>query len=139
MYLVAYVSSAVTLFSDAELEALLATSRANNQKVDVTGILLYKDGNFMQVLEGPKESVQSVLKRIEGDQRHRGVIRLFEQEKEERDFGEWSMGFKRLHSNDGKNAPGQNDFLSMPLDSEQFVKHPSKARQLLLSFKRIVR
>jgi hypothetical protein len=92
MYLVAYVSSAVQLFSDTELEALLNKSRANNEKVGVTGMLLYKDGNFMQVLEGSKESVISVLKRVEADPRHCGVIRLFEQEEDKRDFGDWSMG-----------------------------------------------
>jgi hypothetical protein len=139
MYLVAYVSSAVELFSDAELDVLLKKSRANNQKVDVTGILLYKEGNFIQVLEGPKEAVASVLKRIEGDHRHRGVIRLFEQETAERDFGDWSMGFKRLDSGTGEVLPGSNDILKQSFDREDFIKHPSKARQLLLSFKKMFR
>jgi hypothetical protein len=139
MYLVAYVSSAVQLFSDADLEALLKISRVNNQKVGVTGILLYKEGNFIQVLEGPKESVESVLKRIEGDQRHRGVIRLFEQETAERDFGDWSMGFKRLDSVTGEDLLGSNDLLKQSFDRDEFIKNPSKARQLLLSFKKMFR
>jgi len=49
-----YVSSATELFSDTQLENLLLRSRQNNSTLGITGMLLYKDGNFMQCLEGPK-------------------------------------------------------------------------------------
>ena len=54
MFYTVYVSSAVDLFSDEELLKLLDVSRKNNQALDVTGMLLYKGGNFMQFLEGEK-------------------------------------------------------------------------------------
>ncbi len=58
MFFLVYVSSAVRPFSRVDLDDLLATSRANNARVGITGMLLYKDGNFMQVLEGDEEAVR---------------------------------------------------------------------------------
>jgi hypothetical protein len=57
MYRLVFVSSAVELFSRGQLEDLLKKSRQNNGAVDLTGMLLYKDGNFMQCSERPKEAV----------------------------------------------------------------------------------
>lgn len=68
IYLV-YVSSAVKLFSSAELQQLLRGARENNSSRDITGMLLYKDGNFMQVLEGEKEPVLALRDRISRDPR----------------------------------------------------------------------
>ncbi len=52
MFFLVYVSSAVVPFTPAALVDLLATSHKNNSKSAVSGMLLYKDGNFMQALEG---------------------------------------------------------------------------------------
>lgn len=49
MYQLVYLSSAVELFREEELKDLLATSRLNNEKLHVTGMLLYHEGNFIQV------------------------------------------------------------------------------------------
>ena len=137
MYMLVYVSSAVELFSDEELSQLLAKSRENNIARGVTGLLLYKDGNFMQFLEGPKEQVLEVMNKVKADQRHRGVIVLLQQEHEGREFEEWSMGFKKLQ--DRKGIVGYSEVLNLPLTSEEFLLHPSKSLQLLLSFKSAMR
>ena len=70
MVFLVYVSSAVKLFSDEELVQLLEASRENNSKIGVTGMLLYKEGNFMQLIEGPEESVRSLHAKISIDPRH---------------------------------------------------------------------
>jgi hypothetical protein len=139
MYLMVYVSSAVNLFSDQELEELLKTSRTKNEAVEVTGMLLYKDGNFMQLLEGPKDAVEKVFEKIEKDQRHRGIIRLLHETSADRNFGDWSMGFQKLDHDSAQDLPGYSDFLDVPLTSDDFVQHPSKAFSLLLNFKKVVR
>ena len=71
-----YISSAVRLMTDAELVSLLRQCRANNEKAGITGMLLYKGGNFMQALEGPEEDVDRLQRRIETDPRHTGIITL---------------------------------------------------------------
>jgi hypothetical protein len=139
MYSVIYVSSAIELLSDIELENILVASRRNNSKADITGMLLYKDGNFMQLLEGPQLAVKSLLDKIQDDPRHRGVLRLLEEETEKRNFTEWAMGFTKLDANTPCDLPGYSDFLNLDLTSEQFVNHPSKCLKLLLSFKKVIR
>jgi hypothetical protein len=139
MYTVIYVSSAVELFPEGELEKLLEKARLNNHSLGVTGMLLYKDGNFMQMLEGPKEAVLGLLVKIEADPRHRGILRLLQQERTEREFSDWAMGFKRLESKSAGELPGHSDFLDLPLNSEEFLQNPSKSLKLLLNFKKIIR
>jgi hypothetical protein len=139
MYRLIYVSSAVQLCSEKELEDLLTTSRKNNSAVGLTGMLLYKNGNFMQCIEGPKEAVCALETKIRSDPRHRGMIVLLREENAQPEFNEWAMGFKRLDSNSALEFPGYSDFLDLPLTSEEFQMHPSKSLKLLLSFKRDMR
>jgi hypothetical protein len=88
-----YVSSATKLFDEAALLELLRKARGRNALVGVTGMLLYRDGNFMQVLEGPASALDEVLARIERDPRHHGLLVLSSKPIEQREFGDWSMGF----------------------------------------------
>lgn len=88
-----YVSSATYLFSNAELEALLLEAAAYNRSKDVTGVLLYCDGNFMQCIEGPEESVLDVYSLITGSRRHKGLIEIQRVKIENRSFESWAMGF----------------------------------------------
>ena len=70
MYQLVYVSTATEPFSSEELTRLLETSRKNNTADGVTGMLLYHDGNFFQVLEGDRDAVIGVFRRVERDPRH---------------------------------------------------------------------
>jgi hypothetical protein len=72
------------LFSEEELIQLLETSRQNNAKIGVTGMLLYKDGNFMQLIEGPEEAVRALHAKISIDPRHRGLMTLLQGHQEKR-------------------------------------------------------
>jgi hypothetical protein len=57
-----YASSAKQLFSEEDLTALLQQSRDNNTRLGLSGLLLYKDGNFMQVLERPDDVLTVALR-----------------------------------------------------------------------------
>jgi len=138
IYSLVYVSSAVELFTNDELEALLEKSRKNNHARDVTGMLLYKDGNFMQFLEGPRDNVVALSEKIKVDPRHHGMMVLLQEQKPERQFNEWSMGFKKYKSGEKITIPGYTNFLNLPLTSEEFLMNPSRTLQLLLSFKKTV-
>ena len=139
MYHLVYVSSAVKPFTEQELIGLLAVSRKNNERDGITGMLLYRDGNFMQHLEGPKENVVSSMRRISLDPRHRGIIALLQGETKERTFSEWAMGFKTLSAETAKEHPGFSDFLETPLNSEEFQVQPSRSLKLLQTFKEKMR
>ena len=88
-----YASVANQEFSLAQLAELLAAARAQNAQVGVTGLLLYHEGSFLQLLEGPSEAVDDTFFRIERDPRHSGVHVLLRGRVESREFDQWSMGF----------------------------------------------
>ena len=70
MFHLIYASKEKQEFTAADLKNLLVTSRILNRQVDVTGILVYQTGMFLQALEGEEEAVQSTFARIEKDVRH---------------------------------------------------------------------
>lgn len=88
-----YVSAAARPFDAPALAELLRASRARNAADGLTGMLLYHDGSFIQVLEGPEPAVRACYARIQRDRRHVRVTTVFEEEDGERAFAEWSMGF----------------------------------------------
>ena len=93
---VIYTSAATRLLDDAELEGLLRGAREHNAQQGITGILLYGDGNFMQLLEGPEEAVAGLYARIRRDPRHHMVTTILEERGRGREFSEWSMAYRRI-------------------------------------------
>jgi len=91
-----YVSDAVRPMSRAELDALVEPIRERNHRLGITGLLLYGNCHFMQVLEGDLTTVNSTLGRIQRDRRHRHVRLLFFQPIAKRMYGEWSMDLLNL-------------------------------------------
>lgn len=136
MIFLIYTSSAVTPFSPSELVDLLATSHRNNASLGVTGMLLYKDGNVMQLLEGEEAVVQTLYNKIERDPRHRGLLTLLRGAQPERQFPDWSMGFRDLTSSEAHTTPGYTEFLNTPLDSQAFSADPTRGQKLLTMFKK---
>lgn len=93
---VVYSSDAVSGVSDADLQQLLAVSRENNLRAHVTGMLLYRGGRFIQVLEGPADAITELLERIATDPRHTAVRILFREPLEQRHFADWTMGYEPI-------------------------------------------
>ena len=91
---IVYLSTATRLMSDVELMDVLRVSRENNARDGVTGLLLYQGGNFIQLLEGEADAVETVYARVEKDPRHHSVLRMLDGEATERLFPDWSMAFR---------------------------------------------
>ena len=70
MYELIYVSSAIIILSEEELNAILVHSCQYNIAHSITGILLYIDGDFLQVLEGKKADITCLFDKIKRDTRH---------------------------------------------------------------------
>lgn len=88
-----YVSSA-NQGVPIDAAAILATSRRNNGRDDITG-MLYSDGTrFLQALEGPADKVEAAFARIKQDARHRAIVVLSEREIDAREFGAWEMAHR---------------------------------------------
>lgn len=137
MFFLIYASSATKPFTSPELLALLDKCHTtNNYRLGVTGMLLYKDGNFLQLLEGEEESVRGLYERIAADPRHRGIIVFLQGYEDERQFPEWSMGFRDLSLDEEIDNPGYNEFLNTQFTGEEFCSNPTRAQKLFLMFKR---
>ena len=93
-----YSSSAVDLFSQEALNDLMTLSREKNRHFSVTGCLIYHDGNIIQYLEGPPNSVSHIFECIKADPRHKGIIELCNTPVEQRVFNDWQMALKYIPS-----------------------------------------
>ena len=136
MFYLVYVSVAAEKASKDDLLEILARSRTNNAEAGITGMLLYKDGNYMQVLEGEEKAVRDLYARIRRDPRHLGIVTLVEGRRDNRCFGDWSMGFQDLSSPEARDVPGYSEFLNTPLTAEEFSSDPGQCERLLWAFKR---
>ena len=136
IYFHIYSSVAVKPFTPDELVDLLSKAQAKNWQVGLTGLLLHRDGKFMQLIEGSEKAVRLILAKIATDPRHKSITTLLEGFIDERQFSEWSMGFRDLNSPEVRALQGFNEFLNTPLDGSEFATSPTRSQRLLLSFKK---
>jgi hypothetical protein len=130
-----YVSFESQRLSDNDLLELLKKARQFNQQANVTGMLLTRNGNFIQVLEGETVIVEQLFARINQDKRHKNVIVIYKAPIENRNFPSWSMGFSHISDQDLKAFPELNTFLSAEADISQFTFETTYTTHLLESFR----
>ena len=135
MIQLAYVSNAVHLMTETDLTDLLRQARAINEAHVITGMLLYKDRSFLQVLEGDSDAVHTLYARIVRDPRHEKVKTLYDEPIAKRDFQEWTMGFRNLNGSDLESLVGYTDFMDKPDVARTFFEDLTTAKKLLLLFR----
>jgi hypothetical protein len=135
VYHLAYVSTETEPFSQIDLVELLAVARGANAERGVTGLLLYREGCFYQVLEGNEFAVKKTFNDIEQDRRHRDVQILFKGESESREFPDWQMGFLNLDGIEADALSGFSDFLSRDAQPREFLENLSRGKRLALMFR----
>lgn len=91
-----YTSTAVVPFKQDELQQLLEVARRNNSSKSITGMLLYCNSNFIQLLEGEQDHIDELFSLICLDGRHKDVVKIMESSIETPQFPDWSMGYKSL-------------------------------------------
>ncbi|PYY59034.1 hypothetical protein DEJ17_08370 [Curtobacterium sp. MCSS17_011] len=124
-----YMSAANEVFDQDRLDALLEHARVRNAESGLSGLLVYKDGRFMQLLEGPEVAVLQTYQRIIDDPRHTDVGLLVEERIHTPRFGEWKMAFHR--EPDADLPDGFDSFLAEGDTSAD----TSRARELLRWFR----
>lgn len=88
-----YVSQTVTEAPEDKLAAILKTARKNNEKHDLTGLMVYNRKYFLQVIEGSRPAVSQLLGNLFRDPRHEKMEVLEFDAIEQRLFSHWSMQF----------------------------------------------
>lgn len=129
LWVVVYMSTATLRFTRDRMLALMAVSRLRNSLHDITGLLLHRDGGFMQALEGPRSRVHALLGALRRDDRHAGLVVVIDEPRARRAFDGWSMAFRDL---DTSGVPdGVSPLLSSPAVREEFRTHPDRVHRLL--------
>jgi hypothetical protein len=124
--------SAVGEPTPAALADLLRQARRNNERAGLTGMLLYTQGSFFQVLEGAPEAVDRVFGTIAADPRHMGAVTIIRERIARRAFGEWSMGYVTATSGELV-AAGLNDFFAQASCFDHLDE--GRAKKLLAAFR----
>ena len=130
---IVYMSQATRTFGTPELLEMLAEFRAFNASEDITGLLIYQQRKFMQVIEGPGGPLHALYSRIIADRRHILVLTLVDHPIAVREFADWTMGFPPDFGVEPASVPGYDTFLSrtdLPLED-----HPGIALGMLRRFR----
>jgi len=135
LYYLVYMSAAVDLPTEAELERILLASRRNNLGLEITGMLLYGEGTFIQLLEGDKQRVLDLYARLGEDGRHRRLMMMLQGTETTRHFPDWSMGFRVMNHQEIVGVPGFNEFMSGTGSVAELSNEPRNARKLLSYFR----
>jgi len=130
-----YVSAARQPFTQDDLRQLLEQFRERNHARGLTGILVYQEGSFIQVLEGPAESVDSTYERIRQDPRHSDVRLLSRQGVDERTFGDWKMGFVWTGQMNLAEQEGFSEVMARRLEGDELEGEARRVWSLLQQFK----
>lgn len=88
-----YVSTASLGLTKAEVADIVTESARNNERNEITGLLLYNGLNFCQVIEGEADAIEALYRRLGADPRHTGLVRILHRPIETREFDGWSMAF----------------------------------------------
>lgn len=75
-----------------DLVHLVRAARVTNEARAVTGLLLYSQRTFLQLLEGAQDDVEAIMARIRASTRHTDINAVFAEETKDRMFPTWSMG-----------------------------------------------
>jgi hypothetical protein len=91
-----YISARKPNCTEAEIDKILAACRINNKELDITGVLLYSDKQFVQYLEGDYSEIFGLYDKIKGDDRHKNIVLINSTPIKNRVFPSWQMGAKKV-------------------------------------------
>ena len=135
VFQIVYISSATFSLSDNELRNIEKVAIKNNSRVDVTGILMYRNGSFMQFLEGPETHVKQIFLKIKHDNRHKNIITLREGKISNRQFSDWSMKFTPLEEINIKSGFIFTKLFNFTEFTNEVLENAKMTMSLLLAFR----
>jgi len=126
-----YASRSTESFHEHEIPDLLQQVRIANAKQQITGMLLYISGSFLQVLEGPPELVDAVFSKLHTDKRHTQLRLIAREPLPERAFEGWTMMHKTLDPVEAGELIGEADYFASPIWLTELDS--TRAKKLLVS------
>ena len=123
-----YRSQATPMLHEADLPILMQKARSYNYQEELGGLLLYFQGQFLQVLEGPEPALSNLYARIQADPRHHDLHKLSYDPIAARTFPDWRMGFATATADLLERVTGVLPLLAAP----GLAAHPPEELALLL-------
>lgn len=130
---IVYLSYMVKKYTVEEMNELLHLFRRNNDIYGITGLMLHKDGNIIQIIEGEKDNVIQLFYNMTNDNRHTHIIKLLQKNITNRMFSDWKMSFINYDKNTEKN----NCFSTFLLEIKNNVCEDDKINSLFTLFKHL--
>ncbi len=130
-----YTSLARREMNDQDLTELLIQSRDKNRRLNITGILVYHNREFMQLLEGTHQAIFDLYETIIKDERHKRVLLHWDGEIDKRNFTEWSMAFLNTKNIDTTSLGAYSHFLQDGVSALHLKGDKSMGRRLLLNIR----
>ncbi len=93
IYSLVYVSSTSEVLKEAGIKKVFDYSTRWNIDHGISGFLVYKGGNFIQLLEGDEKMIKPLFKRILKDERHLNVTIILREQIPQRSFDGYECGF----------------------------------------------
>jgi Sensors of blue-light using FAD len=76
LYGLLYCSHATQAMGPCDIERIVASAQRNNPQMEITGVLVYGGGMFLQWLEGPYSQVRELINTLRQDPRHDCLLEL---------------------------------------------------------------
>ena len=96
---ICYISDSRINKSITDFNNLIEKAKINNAKNNITGILVYRNNNFLQVFEGSPETVDTIFDKIRMDQRHQNIFKIIDTSIDQRIFEDYNFGFTVVSDN----------------------------------------
>lgn len=131
-----YISNRNPNCTDEEIEKILSSCKKNNPTLNITGILLFSDTKFIQMVEGEYKIILDLYDKIKLDDRHRNVRMISCSPIKQKSFPSWHMGSRKIEGNevDFKTNPTKQDkeFFNSILNGNE--ENGEKVLELLKKF-----
>lgn len=136
MIQITYLSTATRPMSQDDLEDILKTARENNARLGITGMLLYGNKTFIQILEGEENVVHELINSIKRDPRHTNFQIVKKKPIEQHEYADWSMGFKQVAGEDFEAVKGLEQFEEKNFNTAFLSNHGSLVDSLMDHFRK---
>ena len=98
-HIIIYISRADESLRTQGVKEILTHSLTHNNDVSIKGMLMYKEGNFMQVLEGEETQIKSLYEVIKKDSRHNTIVEIYNEQSALPLFDQYNAQFNLITSN----------------------------------------
>jgi hypothetical protein len=93
---IAYMSDRNSDCTQTEIKDILSSCKKNNPTLEITGVLLYSDSKFIQMVEGESKTIIGLYDKIKLDSRHHNVRMISYRSIKEKSFPSWHMGARKI-------------------------------------------